>query len=171
MLLPEDGYRHELLEGLLLAEPRPAWGHGDAQARLARVLGNHAVAGRLGTVVTETGFVLARDPDTVYGPDVAFVARERLEASPPHPTGFFQGAPDLAVEVLSPSNGPAEIHAKVADYLAAGARLVWIVDPDARTVTTYRALLAPSVKRREDLLSGEDVLPGLEIVVGAIFED
>ena len=171
MNLPEDGYRHELLEGFLLAEPRPAWGHGDLQTRFARLLGNHVAAGRLGKVVVESGFVLARDPDTVYGPDVAFVSRDRLAANPPEPSRFFEGAPDLAVEILSPSNRIGEIHAKVADYLAAGARLVWVVDPRERTVTTYRTLLAPNVKKGQDLLSGEDVLPGFEIAAAAIFED
>lgn len=171
MRIPDDGYRHELLEGFLVSEPPPGWGHGERQTGLLLLLGNHVRSRRLGKVVVEVGFVLARHPDTVRAPDVAFVRRERLEANPPSEARYFAGAPDLAVEVLSPSNRRAEIHAKVADYLAAGAALVWIVDPGSRTVTTYRTLLAPELRKGQDVLSGEDVIPGFEIAVAAIFED
>jgi Uma2 family endonuclease len=168
--LPDDGYKYELAEGFLLSEPPPAPRHGRLQARLTYLLQAHLDRVRLGSTYTETGFVLSRDPDTVRCPDVAFVAQARIDA---HLDDLrcFEGAPDLAVEILAPSNRQAEIHAKVADYLAAGARLVWIVDPGTRSVTTYRNLLAPRMKREQDALSGEDVLPGFEIAVGAIFED
>lgn len=170
MELPEDGYRHELQEGFLLAEPPPAPRHGAVQATLSRLLGNFVAGTSRGAIYSATGFLLSRDPDTVRGPDVAFVSRARIEAHA-DASRYFEGAPELAIEILSPANRPGDIHAKVADYLAAGAKLVWIVDPESRSVTTYRSLLAPRVRKERDALSGEDVLPGFEIVVASIFED
>ena len=102
------------------------------------------------------------------GPDLSFVTRERLLGF--DATRFFEGAPDLAIEILSPSNRPYQVRAKVADYLAAGCRLVWVVDPERRSVTTYRALLAPLVLGADDTLDGDDVLPDLAIQVASIFE-
>jgi Uma2 family endonuclease len=167
--LPDDGFRHELQAGLLIAEPRPFLLHAQVQARMIALLDAFARARGLGQVLGDGGFLLARDPDTVRGPDVSFVTRERWGAVTDL-RRFFRGAPDLAVEVLSPSNRAGETHAKVADYLAAGARLVWIVDPERRTVTVHRTLLAPRRLRAEDVLDGEDVLPGLTIPVASIFE-
>ena len=121
----------------------------------------------MGEIFGETGFVLARNPDTVRGPDLSFVARERLVGL--DDARFFEGAPDLAIEILSPSNRPHLIRGKVADYLAAGCRLVWVVDPQRRAVTTYQALLAPVLLRDGDTLDGDGVLPGLRIPVTSIF--
>jgi len=84
--------------------------------------------------------------------------------------GSPRGAPDLAVEILSPSNRRGEMHAKTADYLAAGARLVWVVDPKQKSVTTYRTLLAPRRLESNESLDGEDVLPGLVIPLDVVFE-
>jgi Uma2 family endonuclease len=95
------------------------------------------------------------------------VSRERLADL--DDARFFAGAPELAVEILSPSNRRGEMHAKVADYLAAGSRLVWVVDSARTTVTTYRTLLAPRRLGPSDTLDGEDVLPGLAIPVESIF--
>ena len=116
----------------------------------------------------ETGFVLARNPDTVRGPDLSFISRERLKDL--DDARFFSGAPDLAVEILSPSNRRGEMHAKVADYLAAGARLVWVVDPKRKSVTTYRTLLSPRRLELNEAIDGEEVFPGLVIPLTAIFE-
>lgn len=122
----------------------------------------------LGEIFGETGFVLARNPDTVRGPDLSFVHRERLATL--DEARFVEGAPDLAIEILSPSNRPSLIRGKVADYLAAGCRLVWVVDPKRKSVTAYRGLLAPVLLGADDTLDGGDVLPGLRIHVAAIFE-
>lgn len=167
--LPDDRRRYELVEGCLVSEPLPGMAHGFFAARLLVKLSELADSRGLGVVVADVGFLLARDPDTVRGPDVAFVSKPRIEA-----TGltlkFFPGAPDLAVEVLSPSNRPQEIRAKVADYLAAGSRCVWVVDPKRRTVTAYRELLAPRTFGAEDALECEDLLPGFSLRVGEVFE-
>jgi Uma2 family endonuclease len=82
---------------------------------------------------------------------------------------LFPGAPDLAVEVLSPSNRWRDVREKVADLLAAGTRLVWVIDPPRRKVTVYRALLAPHVLGPTDILDGEDVVPGFSLPVSALF--
>ena len=168
--MPDDDVRHELQAGVLISEPLPGARHGRVAVELARILANFVREYRLGVVIgNDSGFVLARRPDTVRGPDVSFVVAERYKAVG-DPKGPFPGAPDLAVEVLSPSNSPAAIHAKVADYLAAGTRLVWVVDPETRTVSVHGPLLSPRRLAEADVLDGGDVLPGLEIRVGELFE-
>lgn len=166
--LPEDGLRTELRAGRVVSEPIPLPRHGQLQLRLGRLLLDYAEPRGLGVVLTHAGFLLSRDPDTVRGPDVAFVRRERF-----HPDEaarwFFSGAPDLAVEILSPSNRPAEIHAKVADYLAAGARLVWVVDPQQRLVVVHRTLLDRRILHEGDSLDGDEVLPGFALPLDELF--
>ena len=168
MNLEDDSCRHELVAGVIVAEPFPTAHHDRTFRRLLGILGDFVQTRELGEVFGETGYVLARDPDTVRGPDLSFVSRERLSNF--DDARFFSGAPDLAVEILSPSNRREEMHAKVADYLAAGACLVWVVDPKKRSVTVYRSLLAPRRLGLSDSLGGEDVLPGLEIPIDSIFE-
>jgi Uma2 family endonuclease len=166
--LPDDEHRHELEAGWLVSEPLPSLRHDRVRRTLERILEVYVAKYRLGEIFGEAGFVLARDPDTVRGPDLSFVARERLVGI--DYGRFFEGAPDLAIEILSPSNRPYQVRAKVADYLAAGCRLVWVVDPERRSVTIYRALLFPQVLGADDALDGVDVLPGLTIQVSSIFE-
>jgi Uma2 family endonuclease len=165
----DDGLKHELEAGCLVSEPPPGARHGYAAARMCRLLATHVDERGLGAVFgNDTGYLLARAPDTLRGPDVSFVTRERL-VRVELPRGPFPGAPDLAVEILSSSNTPARIRAKVADYLAAGTRLVWVVDPDSKTVKVYRSLLAPRVLGETDALDGEEVVPGLHIAVAELF--
>ena len=169
--LPDDDLKHELAAGFLLSEPAPGARHGYSAVRMCMLLGAHVEQRGLGVVLgNDTGFILARSPDTVRGPDVSFVARARLGRGK-LPVGPFPGAPDLAVEILSPSNTPADIRGKVADYLTAGTQLVWVVDPASRTVTTYRSLLAQRLLPETATLDGEDVVPGFSIVVAELFED
>ena len=167
--LPDEDEKYELQAGLLLSEPLPGFTHGRIASRVAWFLADHAHRNELGEVVTnDTFFVLARDPDTVRGPDVAFVTRERVRTLT-DPERAFPGPPDLAVEVLSPSNTPTDVRAKVADYLAAGTRLVWVFDSVRETVTIYRSLLEPRVLRHDAELDGEDVIPGFRVAVADIF--
>ena len=167
--LGDDGQRHELVAGLLLTEPPASYRHGRISARIFGLLRDFVEARGLGDVVSvDTGFLLTRSPDTVRAPDVAFVSRER--AGQAGDQGFFPGPPDLAVEVLSPTDRPGEVHAKVADYLAAGTRIVWTVDPVAVRVAVHRSLLNPRVLERTHRLEGEDVLPGFDVAVADLFE-
>ena len=161
---PDDGLRHTLQAGLLIAEPQPFPRHAQIQARLAHVLTEFVDARGLGVVLTDGGFLLSRNPDTVRGPDVSFVRADRFNAEEAG-RGYFRGAPDLAIEILSPSNRPGETHAKVADYLAAGARLVWVIDPAQRIVSVYRSLLSPRRIAADGVLNGEDVLPGFSFPI------
>ncbi len=165
--ISDESHRHELSAGLLLSEPLPTHHHDRTMRRLLRLLEAFVESKRLGEVFAEAGYLLARNPDTVRGPDLSFVSKERLEGF--EATRFFDGAPDLAVEILSPSNRPGQMHGKVADYFAAGARLVWLVDPASRTVSVYREVLTPRRLSAGDALDGGDVLPGLSIPIDAIF--
>ena len=166
--LPDDAYRYELVEGFLLREPAPAPGHWRVQRRLLEPLTRFVEEHRLGEVFAEVSFVLSKRPDTVRAPDVAFVTTESLGRLRDE-MRLFPGAPDLAVEVLSPSNRWRDVREKVADLLAAGTRLVWVADPRRKKVTAYRALLAPRLLEEGDLLDGEDVVPGFSLPVSALF--
>jgi Uma2 family endonuclease len=166
--LPDDGTKQELQAGILISEPLPSFRHGRVAAAIAYELRTHVRRHRLGVVVSnDSGFLLARSPDTVRGPDVAFVSRDRMTIDEAR---AFPGAPDLAVEVLSPSNTPASMHAKVADYLAAGTRRVWVVDVERETVTIYASLLSPRIVAPDGILDGEDVVPGFRVPVAELFE-
>jgi len=169
MRIPDDGRRNSLQAGLLIEEPQPFARHGQIQARLAHFLSEFVDAHDLGVVLTESGFLLSRNPDTVRGPDVSFVRSDRFDAEEAA-RGYIQGAPDLAIEILSPSYRPGDTHAKVADYLAAGASLVWVIDPMQRTAMVYRSLLAPRRVGVDGVLEGEDVLPGFSVSVARILD-
>jgi Uma2 family endonuclease len=143
--------------------------HGVVAMNLGAPLGQHVRAHRLGVVCgAETGFVLARDPDTVLAPDLAVVRQERLPQSG-RPTTFWNGAPDLAVEVLSPSDTIFAVEEKVAAWLAAGTSLVWVVNPRSRAVTVHRPGRPPRTLLESETLDGEDVVPGFRLPVAEIF--
>jgi len=159
--------RTELVRGVLVVREPAGYQHGEVAARLLVAIANHVDAHNLGRVfAAETGFTLARKPDTVRAPDVAFIRTARLPD--PAPRGFAELAPDLAVEVLSPDDRPGEVLAKIADWLTAGARLVWIVDPVRATARVYRADGTESILAERDILHGEDVLPGFELALSAV---
>jgi Uma2 family endonuclease len=157
----------ELVRGRLIVREPPGTWHGAIAANLARVLGAFVHREGLGLVFgQDTGFKIAADPDTVRAPDVAFVARER--AGLIRRRGYAALAPDLLAEILSPDDRPAEVLAKVADWLAAGTRIVWVVDPERREVRVYRQDGSLSILRESDSLDGEDVLPGFSGSVAEI---
>ncbi|MGQ0815177.1 MAG: Uma2 family endonuclease [Gemmatimonadota bacterium] len=165
--LPDDGrYIDEVSRGRLVREPRPAYRHGRIVMRIGQLLLNyvdaHPGAGR---VVAESGFVLEDVPLTLRGPDVAFIRADRAEPA----KGFFRGAPDIAIEVVSPSNTAAELQEKVLEFLDAGTSLVWVVYPDTRTVVEHRSASDISLLRASDGLT-TPLLPGFQIPVSALFE-
>ena len=168
--LPDDGLRYELLRGTLVSEPVPSRLHGRTVTRLSKLLSNYVDPRRLGVVYTgDTGFVLARQPDTVRGPDVAFLSAQR-ERETKNERPYIPGAPDLAIEVLSPNDRTREVLGKVSDYLAAGCRLVWVVNPAREEVSVFRSPFAPRILTGEHVLEGEDVLPGFSVTVAELFE-
>ena len=167
LVLSMPNKRTELVRGVLVVREPAGGRHGRVANELSRVIGNHVHAHALGAVyAAETGFTLARRPDTVRAPDVAFVRRERLPD--PEPTGFPDLAPDLVVEVLSPGDHAGEILAKVADWLSAGTRLVWVVDPERRLGRVYRPDGSETIVPADGALDGEDVLPGFSCPLASV---
>ena len=151
--------RVELVRGRLVVREPAGLRHGRVAMELARLLANYVDDRGMGRVyAAETGFTVARDPDTVRAPDVAFIRRDRLPD--PEPLGFPDLAPNLVVEVLSPGDRPGEILATVADWLSAGTRLVWVVDPLRRVARVYRQDGSETIVTAEAALEGEEVLPG-----------
>jgi Uma2 family endonuclease len=123
----------------------------------------------LGVVfAAETGFKLASDPDTVRGVDIAFVSKARLEAVG-EVEGYWPEAPDLAVEVISPSDTYTGVEEKVTEYLQAGAKAVWVVNPRRRTITVYRSLNEITILTEQDTLDGGEVVPGFRCRVSEVF--
>ena len=167
--LPDDNYRYALVRGELQRRAAAGFRHGAVIMNVAVPLGHHVKAHGLGVMCgAETGFVLERDPDTVLPPDVAFVRRERIEASG-FPATFWEGPPDLAVEVTSPGDTRREVEEKVASWLAAGTCLVWVVDPKRVVVEIHEPDGAPRRLERSDMLDGEPLFPGFRLPVTDIF--
>ncbi len=160
--------RAELVAGQVIELAPPGFRHGTLVVSLAQRLRDFADAHNLGTVVADSGFVLSADPPTVRGPDIAVVLRPRIPSPPP--VAFFPGPPDLAVEVLSPDDRPAEVAAKVADYLRAGTQAVWVIDPQQQTLSAHTDR-GSAVYRREETLRGEPPLPEFELALRELFAD
>jgi Uma2 family endonuclease len=166
--MPGD-QRRELVRGELRTMAPAGFEHGAVIVRLTILLGAYVQRLKLGIVVgAETGFVLARNPDVVRGADIAFVSTARLPA-PEVAKKFYEGAPDLAVEVVSPSDALDTIEEKVDDYLNAQTPLIWLVNPRRKTVTIYRPEQKPRIIGETDMLDGEDVVPGFACRVAEAF--
>jgi Uma2 family endonuclease len=167
--LPDDGWRYELVEGELRRMSPAGQLHGRIAMRLAWRLAQYVEEQRLGIVfAAETGFLLHSNPDTVRAPDVAFVSAERTAGETVSP-GFWPGAPDLAVEVVSPSDGYADVEEKVIDWLAAGSRLVWVVNPRRQDVAAYRSLSDIRILTGAEILEAPELLPGWSVPVRELF--
>ena len=159
--------RVELVRGFLVVREPPGFTHGPVAMNLAaRLAGYIERTGGDFVLLAETGFTLARNPDTVRGPDVGVVRRDRVPI--PEPRGFLELGPELAVEVLLPGDRPGEVLAKVGDWLSGGARLVWVIDPDRRQGRIYRADGSQAVVASDQVLDGEDVLPGFSSPLAAV---
>jgi Uma2 family endonuclease len=166
---PGGDRRYELIRGELkvMSPAKPL--HGIIRARIAAYLFGFVQEHNLGEVFgAETGFLVETDPDSVVGADAAFVGNERLAAVERFDK-FFPFAPDLAVEVLSPSNTVQEIDEKVALYFAAGSRLVWVFNPKRRTVAVYSSPFDVRILGGKDALDGGDVLPGFHLDLSKLF--
>lgn len=156
----EEPDRRDLVEGEVWEMAAASSRHGALGARLAWRIGTYVYAHGLGEVFgAESGFTLARNPDTVLGPDIAFVRGDRIPADG-IPEGFWEIAPDLAVEIVSPSDRPKKEAKKVDLYLALGVPLVWVVYPRGRTVVVHRPGVEPMTLHETDTLDGGAVLPG-----------
>jgi Uma2 family endonuclease len=160
--------RCELVRGELIMMSPAGSEHGSIIVNISTPLANFVSRAGLGRIFgAETGFHIARDPDTVRAPDAAFVTRDRLPSQPPR--GFFPGPPDLAVEVVSPDDRASEVLAKVQNWLDAGCRAVWLVDPRRQTVHVYQSGSETQVLGPSDTLVGGPLLPGFSLAVAEVF--
>jgi Uma2 family endonuclease len=164
---PESRY-YELIRGVPRVCEPPGGRHGYLAMRLGALLHQHVERLGLGTVLVEAGYVLRRAPDTVRGPDISFISTGRL---PPDriPEHFIPGAPNLAVEIVSPGSRWSEMEEKVADYLAGGTPLVWLVDPRERKVIVRYPDRPTRVVTAGELLEGEEVVPGFALPLAELF--
>jgi Uma2 family endonuclease len=159
----------ELDRGVVVRVNPPGFPHGAIAVAIAARLHAFVQPRGLGTVAVESGFTLTRNPDSVRGPDVSFVRRERVDGV--RGAGYLAGAPELAVEIRSPGDSMSDLARLAGDYLAAGARLVWIVDPESATVRVCSPGVASRTLTGADVLDGGELLPGFEMTISEVFAD
>ena len=167
--LGDAGNSMELVRGRLVILEPPSTYHGRVQGILHVLVGSYVRAHGLGAVFgQDTGFKIASDPDTVRAPDLAFVDRTRVAQIARH--GYAALAPDLVAEILSPSDRPGEVLAKAGEWLEAGVRLVWLIDPDREAATVYRADGSVMTASSDADVDGGAVLPGFSFRLSELFE-
>ena len=166
---PDDGLRRELVRGEVRTMALAGNVHGRIAINVSTPLDQYVRAHDLGVVfAAETGFKIAGNPDTVRAPDAAFVRRERVRAVG-EVEGYWPEAPDLAAEVVSPNDLFAEVEEKVADWLAAGTRVILVVNPRARTVVVRLSEKEARILSEEEVLDGGQVVPGWTLSVADVF--
>jgi Uma2 family endonuclease len=165
---PTDGTVLELVRGEIVAMPGPGLEHGEIQVNVASLIKQFLKAHPIGRVVVESGVITERGPDTVRGPDVSFYSQERLPLDR-RVTGYYDQAPDLCVEVVSPSNTVRELRTKAKEYLFAGVRVVWIIEPRDREVVIVTEPLESRTLEAGATLDGGEVLPGFTCKVAELF--
>lgn len=165
---PQDGMKYELVRGELEAMPSPGLRHGEVQGNTFMVVKLFLKETRLGRVFTESGAITERNPDTVRGPDVSYYSKENLPLDK-EVVGYHDQPPDLCVEIISPSNSMRKLKDKAKEYLFAGVRLVWIIDPDDKTVTVITDPLESRTLETGATLDGGTVLSGFSCKVAVLF--
>jgi Uma2 family endonuclease len=169
LAMANDENHYELVRGELTMTVPAGARHGKLAARLVVAIGSHIEEHELGEVYTaEPGFQLESEPLTIRAPDVAFVRQERIPSAGV-PEGFWAIAPDLVIEVISPSETAQQVHEIVADYLRAGTQVLWIVYPATQTVMEYRPPMEARRLASEDALDGGDVVPGFRYPLKKLF--
>jgi Uma2 family endonuclease len=167
--MPDDGFRYELVKGELRKMSPAGHEHGTVAMRFGWRIAQHVEAGSLGAVyAAETGFLIASDPDTVRAPDVAFVSRKRLDEIG-NVQGYWPGPPDLAVEVISPSDTYTEVEEKAIEWLKAGTLIVLVLNPRKRTAAIYRSMNEIVILDEHASLDLADIVPGFKVAVKDIF--
>ncbi len=165
--MQDDGWRHELIRGELIQMPPASHLHSTLAAWIVTVLNMHVRPQQLGHVTgADGGYILSRNPDVVVAPDAAFVLSDRLPDEIPT---YLELAPDLAVEVVSPSDRMNDVSEKVKLYLDAGTQIVWVVQPSLQTVTVYHPDRTARTFTAADHLDGGDVLPGFQLSLAELF--
>ena len=164
--MPDDGNLHELDAGELIVMPPPETRHGIVQSAVGEVLRQAARRAGGGIVVGKCGFRLGAD--IVRAPDVAFIREARRPRIPQR--GYCEFGPDIAVEILSPDDNARRLQRKVAQYLAAGTSIVWVLDPESITITVYEKSGAFRTRNAEDTIEAPALLPGFSVPVRTLFE-
>ncbi len=164
--MPAEGLVVELIDGEVKKMSPAGFEHGRIAMLAGISLGTHVRQRGLGEVTAaETGFILRRNPDTVRAPDVAFVSKERLVQT----TAYFPGAPDLVIEVISPTDTYTDVDAKVLDWLRSGVRLVIVIDPSKRSAAVHRSMTETLRIGSDGVLDGGDVVPGWQLRLRELF--
>ena len=166
--MPDDGYRHELVRGELIQMAPPGLSHGRFAGHFVHSLWSHIEDMSLGRVYPETGYLLGSNPDTVRAPDASFISRERLDEIG-ETDGYWPGAPDLVVEVISPNDRYTDVEAKVAEWLEAGTRMVIVVNPRRRSVRVHQSPTEVVDLVEGDTIDGGEVVPGWRMPIGGLF--
>lgn len=169
MKMPNDGWRYELIEGVLYRMAPGGMEHSGIGVNLLAPLSTFVRERRLGRVYgPDAGYFFQRHPDTVRAPDVTFVRTDRLPNAADL-KGYSPVVPDLAVEIKSPNDTMAEIADRVAFFLELGVSLVWAIYPRTRTVVVHRVGRDPLTLSEGDTLDGEDVVIGFRLAVAELF--
>ena len=172
--LPRDGNKYEVMKGVLIVSPAGIE-HEEIGARLIAALVNFVRDRKLGIVCgSSAGYWMKPEGSQArnfLSPDVSFIAKERLGGAKRAPKKFFDGAPDLAIEILSPSDTIEKLHEKIVDYFENGARLIWVVNPEEQFVLVYHSPQPDQLLRSSDSLSGEQVVPGFTLPVSELFAE
>ena len=170
MALPQDGHRYEIVNGELIDMGNSGALHGYVCSLMLAALMGYILPKKLGVVLdSSTAFKMKNS--NRRSPDISFFAKERLRGMTELPTGYLEGAPDLAVEVLSPGNTVEEIHDKLVEYFENDTRLAWVIHPSEHFVLVYRSAQEPDkLLKSVDSLDGEDVLPGFTFPVADLFQ-
>ncbi len=170
MALAREGHRYELVSGELVDMGNSGMEHGYVACILTIVLGGYIRTHKLGAICdSSTAFTLKSG--NKRSPDFSFVAKHRLQGLSRPPRGFFQGSPDLAVEILSPGNTVKEIHDKIVEYFENETRLVWVIHPDEKYVLVYHSPEPDRFLRSGDVLEGEEVVPRFSMGISELFEE
>ncbi len=169
LALPKDGFKREIVNGKMVMMSPANFRHGKFIGRITVPLGEAIFRAGLGELADgQTGFRVTSGD--LFCPDIAFVAKDRVAEHEKKGSTFFEGAPDLAVEVVSPSDTIGALEEKLAQFFAGGMRLAWIVHRRTRTVHVYRSPAQQKILTESDHLDGDEVVPGFRLAVAAIFQ-
>jgi Uma2 family endonuclease len=164
--LPADGVQHELNAGVLITLPPPKSLHSRTALAVLEALQTYLRQHPFGQAIPEAGYVLSRRPLTIRQPDVSVVSKARIDATPGD--SYFEGAPELAIEIVSPSGSAEDLQIKVRQYLDTGAKQVWVLYPKIGAVHVFEANVA-RVLTKDEIVGGGDLLPGFAVKVSELF--
>jgi Uma2 family endonuclease len=168
MALADDGNRYEIVDGELINLGNSGMEHGNIGIFLGGLIEIFVRQHNLG-VTCDSSTAFKMKGDNKRSPDISFVRKERLIGLKRLPKGFFNGAPDLVVEIISPGNTFDEIHNKIEEYFESGTRLLWVIHPDERYVLVYHSPQPDRLLRGDDILDGEDLILNFKVPVNELF--